>query len=174
MSNKFFRASPSCRIVCSSIARRRDPQLGRFSFLTADPFDFLEFKASSDPIVDWLATLGADWTAGKPASLPGLPPFQGGAAGLLGYDLSRRLERLPAPRFDEFGVPAIAIGFYDTVVAFDHVTDRAWIISQGFPELEPSRRRTRAIARLKQFRDWLRATKNRWIAGGLAAPTQFD
>ena len=35
-------------------------------------------------------------------AIDGLPPFQGGLAGLLSYDLNRRLERIAAPRFDEF------------------------------------------------------------------------
>jgi para-aminobenzoate synthetase component I len=95
------------------------------------------------------------------ASVPGLPPFQGGAAGLLSYDLGRSLERLPLSKIDEFGVPALAIGLYDVAVAFDHGANRAWIISQGFPEVEPSRRQRRAAQRLAQFRDWLSAATKR-------------
>jgi len=87
------------------------------------------------------------------ATVPELPPFQGGAAGLFSYDLGRSLESLPPPRADEFRVPALAVGFYDVVVSFDHVAGRAWIISQGLPEVEPSRRRRRAARRLAQFRD---------------------
>ena len=52
---------------------------------------------------------------------PGLPPFQGGAAGLFGYDLCHHLERLPRPPVDEFEVPDLAVGLYDWVVAFDHL-----------------------------------------------------
>ena len=84
-----------------------------------------------------------------------MPPFQGGAAGLFSYDLGRSLERLPPPKSDEFGVPALAVGLYDVVVALDHVAGRAWIVSQGFPEVEPSRRRRRAAERLAEVRDWI-------------------
>ena len=87
--------------------------------------------------------------------LPDLPPFQGGAAGLLSYDLGRSFESVPPPAVDEFHVPAVAMGFYDVVVAFDHVAGRAWIISQGLPEIEPSRRRRRAVERLAQLRGWI-------------------
>ena len=52
-------------------------------------------------------------------------------------------------------MPAVAMGFYDVVVAFDHVAGRAWIISQGLPEVEPSRRRRRAAERLAQVRGWI-------------------
>ena len=33
-------------------------------------------------------------------------------------------------------MPALAIGLYDVVVAFDHIEKRCWLISQGFPEFE--------------------------------------
>ena len=49
-------------------------------------------------------------------------------------------------------MPALAIGLYDIVVVFDHKLNRAWIISQGFPEHEPQLRRRRAVSRLDEFR----------------------
>jgi para-aminobenzoate synthetase component I len=91
----------------------------------------------------------------RATALPGLPPFQGGAAGLLSYDLGRQLERLPRPAFDEFRVPALAVGLYDVVIALDHTDRRAWIISQGFPELEKAARARRAAERLAEVREWL-------------------
>jgi para-aminobenzoate synthetase component 1 len=84
-----------------------------------------------------------------------LPPFQGGAAGLLSYDLSRSLERIARPHHDEFAIPALAMGLYDVVLAFDHHDHRAWLISQGFPETEPSRRERHARNRIEQFQRWL-------------------
>ena len=123
---------------------RRDPVLGRYSFIAADPFDYFELPATDRRILvggesadDGLAALHRRLAPFRAETIADLPPFQGGAAGLLSYDLARQLESLPRPRFDEFGVPALAIGLYDVVVAFDHKLNRAWIISQGFPELEP-------------------------------------
>src|SRR5262249_6790859 len=87
--------------------------------------------------------------------VPGLPPFQGGAAGLFGYDLCHHLERLPRPPFDEFQVPDLAVGLYDWVIAFDHAAGRAWLISTGLPE-SGRRRRRRAEQRLRAVRQWLR------------------
>jgi para-aminobenzoate synthetase component 1 len=49
----------------------------------------------------------------------------------------------------------LAVGLYDVVVALDHAEDRAWIVSQGFPETEPSRRYRRAAQRIEQVRAWL-------------------
>jgi para-aminobenzoate synthetase component 1 len=147
-------ALPHCLYLDSA---RRDRELGRYSFVTADPFEYLESPVSprdDDPLSD-LGRRLAGFTA---PTMPGLPPFQGGAAGLLSYDFAHRLERLPAARRDEFEVPAMAIGLYDVVVAFDHFAGRAWIISQGFPEQEPGSRRRRAVQRAQQFRGWLEAT----------------
>ncbi|HEX5104994.1 MAG TPA: anthranilate synthase component I family protein [Pirellulaceae bacterium] len=130
----------------------RDPRLGRYSFLSADPFELLTVPADGADGLAQLAERLKTWPAG---SRPDLPPFQGGAAGLFSYDLSRSLERIASPRHDEFGVPAMAIGFYDVVLAFDHAQHRAWLISQGLPEREPSRRLQRAAARIDQFQTWL-------------------
>jgi para-aminobenzoate synthetase component 1 len=82
-------------------------------------------------------------------SIAGLPPFQGGAAGLFGYDLCHHIERLPRPSRDEFQTPDLAVGFYDWVLAFDHSQRRAWIISTGLPETKPARREHRALRRLR-------------------------
>lgn len=122
--------------------------LGRFSFLTADPVEFL---VSHDATHDSLADVARRLAKFPAATVPGLPPFQGGAAGLLGYELARSLERIPAAGCDEFGVPVVALGLYDVVLCWDHATDRAWIVSQGYPERDPARRRRRAAERLDEF-----------------------
>jgi para-aminobenzoate synthetase component 1 len=131
---------------------RRDPQLGRYSFLSADPFEYFTVAADGS---DGLAELARRLLPFRTATISELPPFQGGAAGLLSYDLGRSLERVPRPRYDEFQTPALAVGLYDVVVAVDHVDRRAWIVSQGFPETDPAARRRRAGARLDAFRAWL-------------------
>ncbi|MGE0607377.1 MAG: anthranilate synthase component I family protein [Pirellulales bacterium] len=133
---------------------RRNPVLGRYSFVTADPFDWMRREADSSGSLELLAASLNRYSA---ATLADLPPFQGGAAGLFSYDLGRELERLPRPVQDDFQSPALAIGLYDVVVAFDHAAGRAWIISQGLPETEPRARTDRAQQRLRQFREILRA-----------------
>src|SRR5262249_25183333 len=89
----------------------------------------------------------------------GLPPFQGGAAGLLGYDLCHHLERLPRPRFDEFAVPDLAVAIYDWVLSFDHVAKRAWLVATGYPESETRERRRRARRRLQEIQRLLQRPK---------------
>lgn len=142
---------PHCLFLDSA---RRHSMLGRYSFLAADPFDYLHAPADAS---DALAVLAKSIAPFQTQSIPGLPLFQGGAAGLLSYDLGRSLERVPLPRYDEYKIPALAVGLYDVVVTIDHEANRAWIISQGYPELDAARRRHRARQRLGEFKAWLNA-----------------
>ncbi len=142
---------------------RVDGWTGRYSFLTADPFHF-EFLPRADDVgrdcsasrgrepFDPLVRITRCLDAFQTRVLPGLPPFQGGAAGLLSYDLNRAWERVPIPHCDEFQLPALAVGIYDWVLAWDHRQQRAWIISQGFPEFDAARRPDRAARRLAEVR----------------------
>jgi para-aminobenzoate synthetase component 1 len=58
-------------------------------------------------------------------------PFCGGAVGYFGYDLARRLERLPAQAQDGERMPQMMVGIYDWAVVIDHRARRAWLVSQG-------------------------------------------
>lgn len=127
-------------------------ELGRYSFLAADPFWWCEAPADGAPALD-----AVEWELLRyqAKNNPDLPPFQGGAAGLFGYELGRSFERVPAARCDEFGCPALAVGLYDVVLAWDHVTKKSWLISQGFPETDRGTRGERARARITQFEAWI-------------------
>ncbi|MDA1051633.1 MAG: anthranilate synthase component I family protein, partial [Planctomycetota bacterium] len=145
--------------------------LGRYSFVTADPFQFLTVGADEQ---DGLERIESELAGLRCGTIPDLPPFQGGAAGLLSYDLCRSFERVPTPNYDEFAVPILAVGIYDVVVAFDHLQQRAWIISQGFPETDPRLRRQRAANRLAEFASWLDAELGTTNVGRQAVIDQMD
>ena len=127
----------------------RHLQLGRYSFIAADPVQWLTIPADGS---DALALLAGEDAILPETLRPDLPPFQGGWAGLFGYELAGGLEKVPRAAIDEFGVPALAVGLYDVVVAFDHRENAAWLISQGWPESDPAARRERAADRLARFR----------------------
>jgi para-aminobenzoate synthetase component 1 len=127
----------------------RHAELGRYSFVAADPIKWLEFPADGR---DALGALEAECNALNDPAVSNLPPFQGGWAGLFGYELAGSLEKIPRAAIDEFGVPALAVGLYDVVVAFDHRENAAWLISQGWPETDPKARRECAADRLAAFR----------------------
>jgi para-aminobenzoate synthetase component 1 len=70
----------------------------------------------------------------RTSPLADVPPFQGGAAGYIGYDWGAALERVPRARCDDLAAPDLLLGLYDWVIAWDHAASRAWIISTGMPE----------------------------------------
>jgi para-aminobenzoate synthetase component 1 len=121
---------------------------GRYSFLAADPFEFLTLPPGEPNVARRLEDQLAPFAT---AGIASLPPFQGGAAGLIGYDLNQSLELIATPRLDPLKIPAVAVGIYDVVVAFDHATDQQWLISQGFPEIEENARSERADRRAEFF-----------------------
>jgi para-aminobenzoate synthetase component 1 len=132
----------------------RHPRLGRYSFVAADPAEWLTVPADGSDAFAQLASC-VDKLPGT--IRPELPPFQGGWAGLFGYELASSLERVPRAANDEFETPALAVGLYDVVVAFDHAAGDCWLIAQGMPETDEVPRRERAKARLKMFRELLRS-----------------
>ena len=140
---------PHCVFLDSA---RNDSTLGRYSFLAVDPFELIvaDDRDGLRRIKQALATYS------QPA-LDGLPPLQGGAIGCLSYDLGQSLEALPRHRFDEFQIPRLCMGLYDTVLAFDHVQSQAWLVSQGFPELDPAKRSSHAKRRADELLGWLEA-----------------
>lgn len=131
----------------------RHAQLGRYSFVAADPVEWLTGPADGS---NALAQLAGRVSRLPGTAHPGLPPFQGGWAGLMGYELAGSLERVPRAPIDEFQIPALAVGLYDVVVAFDHEERAAWLIAQGFPERDEAARRQRAASRLAEFRNHLK------------------
>ena len=148
----------------------RDPRLARYSFLTADPVAVIRSRGSRTEWVEPRTGRGHA-VAEDPLSVirgflapfassgdPDLPPFQGGAAGYLAYDWGLELERMRAPSHDDLGLDDVAIGIYDWVLAWDHVTSRAWLISTGIPEQQPAERTRRAQTRAAEVLECLRAS----------------
>jgi para-aminobenzoate synthetase component 1 len=118
--------------------------IGRFSFLTADPVDTLVASAgASDPwpqLDAWCRKLPTD-------ADPSLPPFQGGVAGLIGYEAATWLEPIPLAPENDLPTAAISLGLYDWTIATDHQTERSWIISQGLGAADPNERYRVAVER---------------------------
>ncbi len=87
-------------------------RFGEARLSPADPFDLLREHLEAD---------------GRATDLP----FAGGAIGYFGYDLARRLERLPSRARDAEGIPELAVGIYDWAVLVDHEARAAWLVSAG-------------------------------------------
>lgn len=59
----------------------------------------------------------------------GYPRFTGGLAGYFGYDMLRYLEtKLHTENPDDIGLPDCMLGLYDEVIAFDHLSNRLYVI----------------------------------------------
>ena len=120
----------------------RQEQLGRYSFLACNPRSTLRvtrqgtFLDGLDNGDSALAVIDRLMAENRARHVPGLPPFQGGLAGYIAYDFGRRLE--PNARIAEFEpiCPDLVLHRYDTVAAFDHMQERAWIISSDVAEAE--------------------------------------
>jgi para-aminobenzoate synthetase component I len=104
----------------------------RWSFLTADPLFVLARPSDgADPFAEARATLGR--VAAGPAVIDDdpapdrLPPFLGGLAGYLSYDLGRRFERLPSLALDDQPMPLLRLAVHDWVVAWDRRAGMAWL-----------------------------------------------
>jgi para-aminobenzoate synthetase component 1 len=63
--------------------------------------------------------------------IAGLPPFQGGIAGYIGYEALHGLEGIPADGIDDLGFPAHFLGLYPTLIAFDTRERKAWVVDHG-------------------------------------------
>lgn len=139
-----------------------DNNLGRYSFIGVDPFLTLSSKNGEVRLNDQVFN-------GNPFEIlqeqlekyplhhnVDLPPFQTGAAGYFAYDLNHHLEKLPIPGEDDMGFPDLMLGFYDMILAFDHVQHRTWILSSGYPEQESNNRNARAQARIQEMQDMLK------------------
>jgi para-aminobenzoate synthetase component I len=105
----------------------------RWSFLTADPLLVLERPSDgADPFDEARSTLrriaaGLPTLDGDAPARGGLPPFLGGLAGYLSYDLGRRFERLPSLALDDQPLPLLRLAVHDWVVAWDRRTGTAWL-----------------------------------------------
>jgi len=149
------------RLLLDSAAR--GGALGRYWFLAVDPAVVVRSKGRVTECmtlhdgdcrrldVDAVTAVRELMARHQTPPIAGLPPFQCGAAGYIGYDWGATLERLPAPRYDDLGIPDVVLGIYDCVIAWDHADGRAWIMSSGFPELGAAGRR-RAAGRLASVR----------------------
>lgn len=118
-------------------ANRNHPD-AKYSYLTFDPVEIITLDdcGEHDPF-SYVQNRIAHWHDQlQPEHNPNLPPFQGGAAGLFGYDLARTIEKLPNTAAPS-GTPELAIGIYNKVIAFDHEQNEAWFIEHRQPNCIP-------------------------------------
>lgn len=118
-------------------------QVGRYSFVGVNPRGLISLYgrevrrtngetsyhrelAAGEDILD---VLKAELSRFRPAELPGLPRFNGGVVGCLGYDVVREFERLPETAARVLDAPDAVFLLTDTLVVFDHARHRLQILA---------------------------------------------
>ncbi len=132
-----------CPVLLESA--RVDDKIGRYSFVTSDPYltlksrgEDVELSLPAAPAGKYgkraamrrkplakLRELMSNYRTGRVA---GLPPFTGGAIGFFSYDFARQFEELPSEAEADLDIPEAYFLFVDRVIAFDHILNKTWVI----------------------------------------------
>lgn len=138
--------------------------LGRWSFMGSQPF--LVLKTYGERVVIIENDRREEFTADPFTVLRqqlsrfslergNLPmPFLGGAVGFFSYDLGRMVESLPHQTANDLDVPDIYLCFYASILAIDHVANRAYLVASGLPGAGEEGRK-QAITAMAQLRERL-------------------
>jgi para-aminobenzoate synthetase component I len=109
-------------LLFDSASQHRDRD-ARYSILTADPvavtrLDGAVFGQNPMGLVrEWQSSLPAISEAEKKS----LPPFCGGIAGLMSYELGQAFEKISCSATDDFKTPALLAGLFDWAIVWDHI-----------------------------------------------------
>jgi anthranilate synthase component 1 len=90
-----------------------------------DPLPGLTDELPADPLAA-VRTLARRLRSPRTA---GLPPLTGGLVGYLGYDVVRRLERLPETATDDLGMPELALMLVTDLAVLDHTDGTVLLIA---------------------------------------------
>jgi para-aminobenzoate synthetase component 1 len=105
----------------------------RWTYLTADPVAVIDAPSEgADPFANARRLLARLSTSA--IATDGAPPFLGGLAGFLGYDLGRRFERLPSIAATDQELPVLRLALHDWVIAWDRRDGVAWLGGRAVDE----------------------------------------
>lgn len=116
-----------------------------WSYVAAEPEASLTLRPVDGE--DAFAAL-ADLAGPRQAVDPAGPPFQGGVAGLLCYELADRIERLGLARLGRW--PDLACARYPALLAFDHAGRRVLALGRGQDDAAAAHRAGQAAAWLQR------------------------
>ena len=136
-----FRPSVAFRSQGTSVEIRRGDRIERTT--VADPLNALR-------------TLLKD---SRVAPVPGLPPFSGGAVGMIGYDYVRLLEKLPSRLAEDKKHPDLHFVVPDVLLVFDNFRHRLQLVVNSRPGDAPDRAYAEAVATIDEMIARLNAPK---------------
>lgn len=112
--------------------------LGRWSFLGCNPYKIIRSKGKSVEVETAFGNyryqgnafdfVGEELTRFSIESRHEIPFLMGGV-GYFSYDMLHLLEEIDSKNADDIGVLDSHISFYDTVIAFDHHENKAYVVS---------------------------------------------
>jgi anthranilate synthase component 1 len=161
---------------CFLLESAEQGQVGRYSFVGLRPRALLRWSdgvlsewsgeetspgtapSKQDPAPDPYAAVAERLSEYRPAPVPGLPPFAGGAVGFFAYDLVRTVEPLGEPNPDPLGLPDMALMVTDAMLVFDHLRHELTILACAFVEEDGGVEEAyeRAAATIAEMRERLR------------------
>ena len=162
-----FAGLQACLFLDGSGDIQPNRKLNRYSFMAADPVDTIACGTEQSFNFLDLRDLIAKYQSNL---VEGLPPFQGGLAGMIGYEFNAKIENVSAAAINEFPAPQLMLNVYDVVVAIDHHLQAAWLISHGWLP-NGSQSCERAAERLQQFKSIVFAEETMSTQLPLAAPS---
>jgi anthranilate synthase component 1 len=135
----------------------RGEQIGRYTFLGARPYMKVQARGPEISIscgrspqrrqANIFSVVKELLREHRSATIPGLPPFTGGAVGYFAYDVVRQLENIGEHAKDDLKVPDCALMFFDRLLAFDHLRHQIHIIATADVSSEsPKKAYDRALA----------------------------
>ncbi|MBI5187501.1 MAG: anthranilate synthase component I family protein [Nitrospirae bacterium] len=115
-------------------------KIARFSFIGFDPCLIFKIKNGVISLISRRSSFVTQFF-GRPLNIlkelvrayrqkpfEYLPPFQGGAVGILSYDFVQYLERLPKNAVDDLNLPDAHFLMIDKLITIDHLYKKCWII----------------------------------------------
>jgi para-aminobenzoate synthetase component 1 len=174
-----IKGRPYSFFLDSGMDRQR---LGRYSFLGSEPFLVMSSRGREVTVVrgrehevqhsNPFDVAGEVLETYRLDDCPTPVPFVGGAVGYFSYDLCHFVERLPSTAVDDLGLPECCLAFYDTIVAYDHLERKTYLVATGFPETDEGPRLRRARMRLEEVKGRLGSGDSISVAS--RSPEQSD
>ena len=117
-------------------------QLGRYSFLSQEPYLIQKFQNQKTISIsdhknkihqeDFFSLLQHQLKDYELAQIEHLPRFTCGAVGYIGYEMINLIEKLPVPKKDVIGAADALLGYYNQLIAFDHLKNEIILIANVF------------------------------------------
>ena len=146
----------------------------RFSFLGTRPHRVFKSKGRHIEIIEngKKRALDADFPLDilqrmlneyRPVSVPGLPPFFGGALGYVAYNAVEQLHAIVNRKKDPLHAPDIFFLFVQTIIAFDNLKHTIKVIDNAFldPDTSPRTAYEQSVARLSKVISSLKSKPRR-------------